>query len=200
MQSNLNNETSPGELDINNKFKPNPQLKGHNPRITSMSSANRGTLHMTQPSAQKSNVSYSDILNSLNMQVQDGKLVITRPTTTPDSTSTSMSSSIPSNNSSSDKSNKINNMFSKSTTHIPNKYISDSYPPSIPSPITEPAKPLTKEQYLKQRREYYINKLREQKRINNIKSTKLRFSNTENIPITPIKSSVATHNLFRFHK
>lgn len=200
MQSNPNNKVSPGELDINNNFKPNPQLKGYNPRITSMSSANRGTLHMTQPSAQKSNVSYSDILNSLNMQVQNGKLVITRPTTTPDSTSTSTSSSIPSNNSSSDKSNKLNNMFSKSTTPIINRYISNTYPPSTSLPNTEPSEPLTKEQYLKQRRDYYINKIREQKRINNIKSTKLRFSNTENIPITPIKSSAATHNLFRFHK
>jgi len=198
MQSNPNNKVSLGELDINNKFKPNPQLKGHNPRITSMSSANRGTLHMTQPSAQKSNVSYSDILNSLNMQVQNGKLVITRPITTPDSI-TSTSTSIPSNNSS-DKNNKINNMFSKSTTPIINRYISNTYPPSTSLPNAEPSEPLTKEQYLKQRRDYYINKIREQKRINNIKSTKLRFSNTENTPITPIKSSAATHNLFRFHK
>lgn len=151
-----------------------------------------------------SNITYTDILKSLNMEVIDGRLTITRP-----SIITMPNENIPTINMTTGKGNKINNMFfnkqmiserskhdikslrntkTNITTNINNRQEKQEDPPQM-----------TREEYLMVRKIEYMNKIREYRRIQEIKSTKLKFLNTENAYLPPIKRG-NTNFMFKIQK
>lgn len=197
-----------GYIDTNNKFVPNPHLKNYNPRITTMGSRKRGSLvtpgQKNKPN--KNNVSYDDILRSLNMKVDNnGVLVITRGDAHALNNNSKINNNIPITQ------NKVDTFFQKqnnSSIHnkihrplfSPNNYIplqksSNDENSSIPLPS------LTPEQIKQNRIQYAKMLLKRQQdanRINQIKSKKMIFSNLYNNQ--SIKPSTPNNKFFNLSK
>jgi hypothetical protein len=189
-----------GYVDVNNKFVPNPNLKKYNPRITTMGASKRGSLVLPKPE-QKKKVSYDDILNSLNMKVVDGKLQLSRNhhsenvnhktnliTNPAMNTQTLHTASI---NNQSNKNKQIQNMF-QMRQQTDNTHKTHTEPTSSTRP------PLSKEQYKRLQQVHYIKMIQEQQRVNEIKSKKILFSNSQNQPATPVRSSTSSTHFLKF--
>lgn len=164
-----------GYIDANSKYVPNPHLKNYHPRITTMGAANRGSGGVLKP-ALKNQVSYDDILNSLNVKVVNGKLQISRSV-----------SQIPATTQATEynKTRQVRNMFQKNPPPTPN------------TPNVEQDAPLTKEEYQKVQRIQYINMMREQQRIAQIKSKKIQFSNAQNQNLAPVRTPIQNNHFFK---
>jgi hypothetical protein len=190
------------------------------PRITTMAYKNRGSLanNVTPPPARK--VTYDDILSSLNMQVVNGKLQITRNVVAENvKTNNFNPASAPQNvaptkkiiknqhqqqqqglrqNNGFDQMRQQQQMFQQQQQMFQQQqqmfqHQQQQQNPSVPI--------MSKEQYKQMVAANYLKALEQQQRIKNIKSTKMMFSNS-NIGISPIlsKNGGDLNRLFRFGK
>jgi hypothetical protein len=182
------------------------------PRITTMAYKNRGSLanNVTPPPARK--VTYDDILSSLNMQVVNGKLQITRNVVAENvKTNNFNPASAPQNvvptkkiiqnqhqqqqqglrqNNGFDQMRQQQQMFQQKQQ----MFQQQQQNPSVPI--------MSKEQYKQMVAANYLKALEQQQRIKNMKSTKMMFSNSS-IGISPISGNNGGGNmnrLFRFGK
>ena len=165
------------------------------PRITTMAHKNRGSLaqNITTPAAR--NVTYDDILSSLNMKVVDGKLQIVR---------NHVAENIRTNNNVAQTANQPINQTKKIIQpQQQQQYRQNQQQPfqnhmfnSVPPQQTVPI--MTKEQYKQMVAVNYLKALQEQQRIRNMKSTKLMFSNS-NVAVASQTGGNGLNRLFRIN-
>jgi hypothetical protein len=170
-----------GSFDENGLFTPTmPRSIGSRvpqPRITTMAYKNRGVLNINKP--QQKQVTYDDILSSLNMKVVDGKLQIVRNT-----------------NLENMKSNPLKQPQEQQYQQPQKKYQQFQ-----PEKQQQQVPIMTKQQYVQMVAAHNLKLLRERQRIQEIKSTKLLFSNPvahTNINISQNRGDL--NRLFRFQK
>jgi hypothetical protein len=190
------------------------------PRITTMAYKNRGSLaNNVNPPPPARKVTYDDILSSLNMQVVNGKLQITRNVVAesiktnnfnPDSVSQQTKKIIQPQHKQQQQGLRQNNrfdqmrqqqqMFQQQQQMFQQKQQMFQHQqqqqqnPSVPI--------MSKEQYKQMVAANYLKALEQQQRIKNMKSTKMMFSNSS-IGISPISGNNGGGNmnrLFRFGK
>jgi len=146
----------------------------------------------------KKQISYDDILSSMNMVVIDGKLEFIRNDT--------LQNIVESNLQSQQKKVTFNGLQTQGnkSSYIYNKYFKD-YKEQIPNQSEAPRRPLTKNELLKQIIINKVNIFNERNRIAEIKSTKLLFNNNNNRNIVinsryipPNPSEIGMNHLFRF--
>jgi len=156
---------------------------------------------MLKPKPKRRNISYDDILSSMNTVVIDGKLEFIRKDTlqnnveNPDQNKKTVSfSQLP-------PQNNIHPQINKNS-YIYNKYFKDYKDPNqVQNEV--PTRPLTRRELIKQIIISRANAINERNRIAEIKSTKLLFNNNNNRNIV-INSSRLIHNpngmnhLFKF--
>jgi hypothetical protein len=118
------------------------------PRITTMAHKNRGSLAHPLPEQPKRQVTYDDILSSLNMKVVDGKLQIVRNT---------VAESIKTNNF-----DNLQQQMEKQQQQSKSMMV-----PETP--------PITREQYKQIQVANYLKAVQQQQHIRNVKSTKMKF-------------------------
>jgi hypothetical protein len=179
------------------------------PRITTMAYKNCGSLanNVTPPPARK--VTYDDILSSLNMQVVNGKLQITRnvvaenvktnnfnPASAPQNVAPTKKI-IQNQHQQQQQGLRQNNGFDQMRQQqqmFQQQQQQQQQNPSVPI--------MSKEQYKQMVAANYLKALEQQQRIKNMKSTKMMFSNSS-IGISPISGNNGGGNmnrLFRFGK
>jgi len=175
------------------------------PRITTMAYKNRGSLatNVAPPAPRK--VTYDDILSSLNMQVVNGKLQISRnvaaenvktnnfnPASIPQNVPTKKIIQHPQQHQQQGlrQNNGIEQIWQQQQQQ---QMFQQQHMPNVPI--------MSKEQYKQMVAANYLKALEQQQRIKNIKSTKMMFSNS-NIGISPIlsKNGGDLNRLFRFGK
>jgi len=120
------------------------------PRITTMAHKNRGSLAHPVPEQPKRQVTYDDILSSLNMKVVDGKLQIVRNT---------VAESI--------KTNNFDNLQQQMQQQQQQQQVKSMMVPETP--------PMTREQYKQIQVANYLKAVQQQQHIRNVKSTKMKF-------------------------
>jgi len=193
--------------------KPEPEQKPlgsrvPQPRITTMAYKNRGSLATNVAPPPPRKVTYDDILSSLNMQVVNGKLQITRNVTAENiKTNNFNPNSIPQN--APQQTKKIiqpqqqqqgarqNNAFDqiRQQQQMFQQFQQQQQQQQMPEvPI------MSKEQYKQAVAANYLKALEQQQRIKNMKSTKMMFSNSS-IGISPILGKNGggdLNRLFRF--
>jgi hypothetical protein len=182
------------------------------PRITTMAYKNRGSLaNNVNPPPPARKVTYDDILSSLNMQVVNGKLQITRNVVAesiktnnfnPDSVSQQTKKIIQPQHQQQQQGLRQNNRFDQMRQQQQMfqqqqqmfQHQQQQQNPSVPI--------MSKEQYKQMVAANYLKALEQQQRIKNMKSTKMMFSNSS-IGISPISGNNSGGNmnrLFRFGK
>ena len=147
--------------------------------------------------SKKQGISYDDILSSLNLKVNHGKLEYIEPT-------------IPSSNNSSfytSQTQPIKKVQVKPTTtthsappqysYIHNKYFKN-YKES--SATYQEVKPMTREEYKRKIIQQYIARKLAQKRVNQIKSKKLLFSAQQPVIISQSPNNANLNKLFHLLK
>jgi hypothetical protein len=181
---NLDDDVEDVGFIDNGKFTPASTSRVPMPRITTMAHKNRGSLAppASQPKPAR-NVTYDDILSSLNMKVVDGKLQIIRNV---------VAENIKSNNL-----NQIPNSQhqNQQLPQVQKKYINAQQSQQSQrfqsmhqqQEIQQPVPILTREQYKQIQIANYIKEVQRMQHIRNIKSTKLKFSNINtNFNISPL--------------
>jgi hypothetical protein len=135
----------------------------------------------------KKQVSYDDILSSLNMVVHNGVLQFAK-NPAPNKLN---------NNTKNTNNTHANNTHANNThNYIHNKYFKDYKDESI---INEPPRQLTREEYKQLMIQNYYKRLEANRRIAQIKSKKLLFS-TQNINISPSQNPRDMNRLFSSFK
>ena len=155
--------------------------------------------------AKKKQVSYDDILSSLNMVVTNGVLQFAKPTQSSNLNKSNLKQTTP-NQSQQKKQVTIkaptSNNQHHQQQHQQNNYITNKYFKDYKDESTieeEPPKPMTKEEYKKLLIQDYINRQQAQRRISEIKSKKLLF-NTQHINIAPTQNIKDMNKLFKSFK
>jgi len=178
------------------------------PRITTMAYKNRGSLanNVAPPPARK--VTYDDILSSLNMQVVNGKLQITRNVVAENVKTNNFNPASVTQNVPPTKKiiqpqpqqqqglgqNKVFEQMRQQQQMFQQFQQQQQQMPDVPI--------MSKEQYKQTVATNYLKALEQQQRIKNMKSTKMMFSNS-NIGISPTLGKNGggdLNRLFRFGK
>jgi len=133
--------------------------------------------------SKKTQISYDDILSSMNTVVIDGKLEFIRNdklenTVGNQSQQKKVTFSGLQSQPQTQSQNNYQSQFNKSS-YIYNKFFKDYKEPSQPQ-YEEPRRPLTKKEFIKQLIITRVNAINERNRIAEIKSTKLLFNNNNN--------------------
>ena len=152
----------------------------------------------------KPKITYNDILSSLNLVVQNGVLQkVSIPNT--NSLTQNRQNFNPNSNRQNPNSkpnpNKQNfkTQPKKIEPQLKNSYIFNKYFKNFKDEtvIEEPKKPLTKEEYKKMLIENYIKTINERKRIAQIKSKKIQYTNADNFVIKTSYNNANLNRLFR---
>lgn len=175
------------------------------PRITTMAYKNRGALATNVETPPSRKVTYDDILSSLNMQVVNGKLQITRNVTVENIRTNNNPSSTPiqpptkkifqpqpqQQQQQNQQTLRQNNVFEQ-LRQQQQQFQQQQHQQEVPI--------ISKEQYKQAVAANYLKALEQQQRIKNMKSTKMMFSNS-NIGISPLSGKNGggdMNRLFRF--
>jgi hypothetical protein len=199
-----------GSIDETGVFTAAPQKplgsRVPQPRITTMAYKNRGSLATNVAAPPPRKVTYDDILSSLNMQVVNGKLQITRNVMAENvKTNNFNPASLPQNIPQQTKKiiqpqqqqglgqNKVFEQM-RQQQQMFQQFQQQQQQQQIPDvPI------MSKEQYKQAVATNYLKALEQQQRIKNMKSTKMMFSNSS-IGISPISGNNGGGNLNRLFR
>lgn len=145
----------------------------------------------------KKQVSYDDILSSLNMVVHNGVLQFAKNPAPNNKLTQNKNTQIKNTNNTNTNNTHTNNTHTNNThNYIHNKYFKDYKDESI---INEPPRQLTREEYRQLMIQNYYKRLEANRRIAQIKSKKLLFS-TQNINISPSENPRDMNRLFSSFK
>lgn len=152
-------------------------------RITTMAYKNRGSLNV-EPVVPQKKVTYDDILSSLNMQVVNGKLQIIR-----NQVEENRKNGIEPNQYNQNQYQQNQNQNNQNQYNQQQNYLHEEEEPEEPV-ILSP------DQIKRIRMMQYIKQVQQQKRIREIKSTKMVYSNA-NVTISSQYNNI-NHKLFHF--